>query len=114
MTILQEPRHEPKVGPVLRGRGREAVAEQLQNERLGNVEQVLDESSRWQEDLGFIVMFRFDYGATRYGRPGTAEPKPPEQVALRRADRPILRWWSFLFLVSVGNLVLWVVIAREM
>jgi hypothetical protein len=30
------------------------------------------------------------------------------------ADRPILWWWSSLFLVSAGNLVLWVVIAREM
>lgn len=44
----------------------------------------------------------------------TAEPNPPEQVALWRADKPVLRWWSFLFVVSVGNLVLWVVIAREM
>jgi hypothetical protein len=42
-----------------------------------------------------------------------AEPKPPEQLALRWADKPILWWWSFLFLVSAGNLVLWVVIARE-
>src|SRR6185436_19977051 len=30
-----------------------------------------------------------------------------------RADKPILWWWSFLFVVSAGNLVLWVVIARE-
>ena len=29
-------------------------------------------------------------------------------------EQPILWWWSFLFLVSAGNLVLWVVIAREM
>jgi hypothetical protein len=37
----------------------------LQNKRLGtNIEQVLDESSRWQEDVGFIVMFRFDYDTT--------------------------------------------------
>jgi hypothetical protein len=45
----------------------------------------------------------------------TAELKPPEQVALRLrgADKAILWWWSFLFLVSAGNLVLWVVIARE-
>jgi hypothetical protein len=57
-------------------------------------------------------MFRFDYGTTGYGRPVTAEPKPPEQVALRGADKPILWWWSFLFVVSVGNLALWVVIAR--
>jgi hypothetical protein len=86
----------------------------LQNEQLGaNVEQVLDESSRWQEDAGFIVMLRLDYDATGYGRPLTAEPKPPEQVTLRGADKAILWWWSFLFLVSAGNLVLWVVIARE-
>jgi hypothetical protein len=78
-----------------------------------NVEQGLDESSRWQEDVGFIVMLRFDYDATGYGRPATAEPKPLEQVALRGVDKPILWWWSFLFLVSAGNLVLWVVIARE-
>ena len=58
-------------------------------------------------------MFRFDYDATRYGRPETAEPKPAEQVALRGADELILYWWAFLFLVSAGNLVLWVVIARE-
>ena len=58
-------------------------------------------------------MFRFDYDATEYGRPLTADSKPPEQVALRRADKPTLWWWSFLFFVSAGNLVLWVVIARE-
>ena len=58
-------------------------------------------------------MFRFDYDATGYRRPATAGPKPLEGVALRGADKPILWWWSFLFLVSAGNLVLWVVIARE-
>jgi hypothetical protein len=58
-------------------------------------------------------MFRFDYGATGYRRPVTAEPKPPEALALRGVDRPILWWWSSLFLVSAGNLFLWVVIARE-
>jgi hypothetical protein len=63
--------------------------------------------------VGFIVMFRFDYDATGYASPVTAEPRPLEQVALRGADRAILWWWSFLFLVSAGNLVLWVVIARE-
>jgi hypothetical protein len=88
--------------------------EMLQNERLGaNVEKVLDEPSRWHEDLGFIVMLRFDYDATTYGRPVTAEPKPPEQAALWAADTPILWWWSFLFVASAGNLVLWVVIARD-
>jgi hypothetical protein len=59
-------------------------------------------------------MFRFDYGTTEYGHPATAEPKSPEQAALREADKPILWWWSLLFVVSAGNLVLWVVIAREM
>src|SRR5215510_9299205 len=58
-------------------------------------------------------MFRFDYDATGYRRPATAEPEPLEELALRGADKPILWWWSFLFLVSAGNLVLWVVIARE-
>jgi hypothetical protein len=32
---------------------------------------------------------------------------------LRGFDRPILWWWSFLFLVSAGNLVLWVVVACQ-
>ena len=58
-------------------------------------------------------MFRLDYDATGHGRPATAEPKPSEQVALPRADKPVLWWWSFLFFVSAGNLVLWVVVARE-
>jgi hypothetical protein len=44
----------------------------------------------------------------------TAEPKPLEQVSLRAADKPTLCWWSFLFVVSAGNLVLWVVIAHEL
>ena len=43
-----------------------------------------------------------------------AEGRPPRQAAIRLADKPILWWWSFLFLVSAGNLVLWVVIARGM
>jgi hypothetical protein len=43
----------------------------------------------------------------------TAEMNPREQAALRGADKPILWWWSFLSLVSAGNLVLWVVVARE-
>jgi hypothetical protein len=58
-------------------------------------------------------MFRFDYGPTGYGRREAAEPSPPEQVAWQRADKPILWWWSLLSIVSVGNLALWVVIARE-
>jgi hypothetical protein len=51
-------------------------------------------------------MFRFDFDATGY-------IPPREPGALRGADKPILWWWSFLFLVSAGNLVLWVAIARE-
>jgi hypothetical protein len=35
-------------------------------------------------------------------------------VALGGADTPILWWWSSLSVVSVGNLILWIVIAREM
>jgi hypothetical protein len=58
-------------------------------------------------------MFRFDYGTTGDGRRLTAERKPSGEAALRGFDKPILWWWSFLFLVSAGNLVLWVVIARE-
>src|SRR5262245_56677588 len=58
-------------------------------------------------------MLRFDYDATEDRRPATAELKPLEDVALPGADRPTRWWWSFLFLVSAGNLVLWVVIARE-
>src|SRR5262245_9786402 len=57
-------------------------------------------------------MLRFDYDATEDRRPATAELKPREDVALRGADRLTRWWWSFLFLVSAGNLVLWVVIAR--
>ena len=64
--------------------------------------------------MGLIVMLRFDYDLAGHARPGTAEPKAPEHVAVRGADRPILRWWTFLFLVSAGNLVVWVVIARKM
>ncbi len=41
------------------------------------------------------------------GEPGSARP-----AALRQTDRPVLWWWSGLFLVSVGNLVLWLIIAR--
>jgi hypothetical protein len=62
--------------------------------------------------VGFIVMFRFDYDAPGYGRPETAGPTLPGHVVPREADKPILWWWRFLFVVSAGNLVLWVVIAR--
>jgi hypothetical protein len=60
--------------------------------------------------VGFIGMFRLDYDATRLV---SAAPKSREHVVLRGADKLVLWWWSFLFLVSAGNLVLWVVIARE-
>jgi hypothetical protein len=88
----------------------------LQNERLGASPEskYLTNQVDGRRIWASFVMFRFNYEATGYGRPVTAEPKPPEQVALRGADKLILRWWSFLVLVSAGNLVLWVVIAREM
>ena len=58
-------------------------------------------------------MLRFDYDAAGDRRPATAALRSLEDVTLRGADKPT-RWWrSFLFLVSAGNLVLWVVIARE-
>jgi hypothetical protein len=60
----------------------------------------------------FTNMYLFDdKNATECGRPVTAEP---EHAALGRADTPIVCWWSLLFLVSAGNLVLWAVIVREM
>src|SRR5215467_2560041 len=58
-------------------------------------------------------MFRSDYDASRDLGRGTAEARAPRQVAARHADRPILWWWSILFLVSMGNLILWLVIARD-
>ena len=36
-------------------------------------------------------MLRFDYNATGYGRPVTAEARPPEQVALRDGSGALLR-----------------------
>src|SRR5262245_37943761 len=60
-----------------------------------------------------IVMFRSGYDTSRDRRRETAETRAPRQVASRQADTPILWWWSALFLVSVGNLVLWLVIARD-
>jgi hypothetical protein len=44
--------------------------------------------------------------------PGPGEACPPRAVAIRRADTPILWWWSFLILISAGNLTLWLIIAR--
>jgi len=58
-------------------------------------------------------MLRFDYDAAGDRRPATAALRSLEDVTLRGADKPTRWWWSFLFLVSAGNLVLWVVIARE-
>src|SRR5262249_46993078 len=41
--------------------GREISIEMVQNEqRAADVEQPLDQSSRWQEDAGSLVMLRFD------------------------------------------------------
>ena len=58
-------------------------------------------------------MLRFDYDAAGDRRPATAALRSLEDVTLRGADKPTRWWWSFLFLASAGNLVLWVVIARE-
>jgi len=58
-------------------------------------------------------MFRSGYDASRDRRRETAETRAPRKVTSRQADTPILWWWSALFLVSVGNLVLWLVIARD-
>jgi hypothetical protein len=74
----------------------------------------LDCQCRWPDDVGLIVMFRSGYGASKHERPVTAAASPPRQVAVRGADRSILLWWSFLFVVSAGNLILWLLIAREM
>src|SRR5262245_48853011 len=86
-------------------------AERLQETRRANIERGLDESSRPQEYVGFIVMFRFGYGATGNASRGTAEPNALEQVALRGAESSVLWWWSLLLIVSAANLALWVVIA---
>src|SRR5215471_8021246 len=58
-------------------------------------------------------MFRFGYDASKDERQGSAETRPPRSVSGRQADMPILWWWSVLFLVSMGNLVLWLVIAAR-
>jgi hypothetical protein len=57
-------------------------------------------------------MIRSGYDASRNELHAVVETRPPRQGESRRADKPILWWWSVLFLVSVGNLVLWLVIAR--
>jgi hypothetical protein len=72
----------------------------------------LDGSVREYEDVGLIVMFRFGYDASKLQHPAPVEAGPPGPVAIRRADTPILWWWSFLILISAGNLILWLVIAR--
>jgi hypothetical protein len=57
-------------------------------------------------------MFRFGYDPRRLERPAPAEARPPRPVPIRRADTPVLWWWSFLILISAGNLTLWLIIAR--
>ena len=57
-------------------------------------------------------MVRSGCDATKPEHQSTSETRPPGQVAIDGADKPILLWWSFLFLVSAGNLVLWLLIAR--
>jgi hypothetical protein len=58
-------------------------------------------------------MFRNDYGASNREFRTTVETRPPPRVGVGGAEKPILWWWSFLFLMSVGNLVLWLVIAYQ-
>ena len=48
------------------------------------------------------------------GSQATAEASPAQRLMSRRADKPILWWWSILFLISSGNLVMWLAIARRM
>ena len=57
-------------------------------------------------------MVRSGSKASKPERQATTETRPPRQVAIDGTDKPILWWWSFLFLVSIGNLVLWLLIAR--
>ena len=47
----------------------------------------------------------------REGCQVTAEAGPAQQWPSRRADKPILWWWSIVFLISSGNLVMWLAIA---
>src|SRR5262245_33728985 len=54
-----------------------------------------------------------DFDASKHDRTTTAAPRSPRQTGIRGADTPILWWWVFLFVVSAGNLVLWIVIAHE-
>src|SRR5215470_13689804 len=57
-------------------------------------------------------MLRSGCDTARDGRRAASKARAPQTAAIRQADKPILWWWSVLFLVSVGNLVLWLVIAR--
>ena len=59
-------------------------------------------------------MFHSGYDASKREQQAPAKGRPPWQAAIRLADKPILWWWSSLFVVSVGNLLLWGVIARGM
>jgi hypothetical protein len=56
-------------------------------------------------------MLRSGYGGSK-GEQATAETRASPVGGGPQAERPILWWWSGLYLVSVGNLVLWLVIAR--
>src|SRR5262245_34001932 len=53
-----------------------------------------------------------DFDASKHDRTTTAAPRSPRQTGIRGADTPILWWWVFLFVVSAGNLVLWIAIAH--
>jgi len=59
-------------------------------------------------------MFRSGYEASKGRGQAVSGARPPRQAAIRQADTPILWWWSSLFAVSVGNLVLWGLIVRGM
>src|SRR5262245_4833609 len=72
----------------------------------------LDGLSRLHDDVDPIAMVFLDSEASKHERRATAEPRPSLEVKIRRADMPILWWWLFLFVVSAGNLVLWIVIAH--
>lgn len=74
----------------------------------------LDGAGGWHQDVRLIAMFHSGYDASKCERQALAEARPQRPVAIRRADRPILWWWSSLFVMSVGNLLLWGVIARGM
>src|SRR5262245_23271598 len=57
-------------------------------------------------------MFRSGYDTRKLGHPAPAEARLPRPLVIGGADTPTLWWWSFLILISAGNLTLWLVIAR--